>query len=72
MVAHAFNPSRGLQKQVDLYQSKASLVYKVSSSGIAQAIQRIPVSIKIRKRKKNEEAVCLSHLCKKVSYLAAL
>ena len=42
VVAHTFNPSTGRQRQVDLCEFKASLVY-LESSRTARTIQRNPV-----------------------------
>jgi hypothetical protein len=42
MEVHAFNPSIGRQRQEDLCEFEASLVYRVSSK-TARAIQRNPV-----------------------------
>ena len=41
---HAFNPSTRKQRQVDLYDFKASLVYRGNSRTGSKATQRNPVS----------------------------
>ena len=52
-MAHPFNPSTR-QRQVDLCEFKASLVFRVSSS-TARTTHRNPVS-KIQKEKRSDEA----------------
>ena len=46
MVAHAFNSALGRQRQMDLCEFKANLVYGASSRIGTKAIQRNPVSEK--------------------------
>ena len=49
MVAHAFNSSTRRERQVDLCEFKASLVYRASSR-TARATQRNPLSKYQRKK----------------------
>ena len=51
MVGHAFNPSIGRQRQADLCEFEASLVYRASSR-TARATQRNPVSKKQTNKQK--------------------
>jgi hypothetical protein len=53
-VAHACVLALGRQRQEDISESKARLVYK-SSSKISRATQRNPVSKKPNKNKKQQE-----------------
>ena len=49
MEVQAFNPSTGRERQVDLCEFKASLVYKVRYRTARTATQRNPVSKKQNK-----------------------
>jgi hypothetical protein len=50
MVVHTSNQALGRQRQVDLCELKASLVYRVSSR-TARATQKNPVSKKTKNKK---------------------
>lgn len=54
MVAHSLNPSTRRQRQADVREFKASLVYLVSSR-LARATYRDPVSEKANKRRRKRE-----------------
>lgn len=49
LVAHAFNPGLGRQKQAHLFEFEARLVYRSSSRTTLKAIQINPVSGKKKK-----------------------
>lgn len=59
MVAHTFNPSLGTQKQADLCESKASLVFRASSRTVKaeKAISKNWEKNKIKKGKKRKREV---------------
>ena len=57
MVVYAFNPSTWRQRQVDICELEASLVYRVSSR-IVKATQRNPVS-KNKNKNKNKNPCCV-------------
>ena len=54
MVVHAFNPALGTQRQVDLCEFKASVMYKASSRTV-RATHRNPVSGKTNKNKRERK-----------------
>ena len=56
MVVLTFDPL-GKQRQVDLWEFKASLVYKESSRATRAVTQRNPVSEKKERRKKKKKRI---------------
>ena len=53
---HAFNPALGKQRQADLYELEASLVYKVSFRTARAVTQRNPASKNKQKIPNNERS----------------
>ena len=53
MVVHTLIPARGRQRQVDLYEFQANLVYRVSSRIVGAVTQRNPVSKNQKEKKRN-------------------
>ena len=53
VVAHAFNPSTQRERQVDLCEFEASLVYRVRARTGSQATERNPVSNNQKTKQKN-------------------